>query len=156
MEQEEKPKKHGGVTNYFQGATIHNLVINGNMTKNGSEYFNGEKRKIAGVTPQVVSSALSRCDGYLWGSAAYTVAFCVCRDSYEGWTDNATDFERKMRDQGIDLADGTINTALFHNPYMKFDISKWVDLGAMDRVIKLRDEFSQQVNIILQKNKKAV
>ena len=39
METSEKLERFGGIYNYFQGATIHNLVINGNMTKNGSENF---------------------------------------------------------------------------------------------------------------------
>ena len=39
MENEEQKPKQGGIVNYFQGATIHNLVINGNMTKNGTENY---------------------------------------------------------------------------------------------------------------------
>ena len=39
METSEKLERCGGIYNYFQGATIHNLVINVNMTKNGSENF---------------------------------------------------------------------------------------------------------------------
>ena len=155
METEEKPKQRGGITNYFQGATIHNLVINGNMTKTGSEYFNSEKHKMTGVTPFMVGRALKQCEAYIWGYAAYSVAFCVCRDNYDGWPDNATDFERKMRDQGIDLPEGTINTALSRNAFMRFDIDKWEENGALDRVIKLRDEFKQQVAFAMTNNKLA-
>ena len=36
---EEIPHHSGGIYNYFQGATIHNLVINGNMNKHGSEHY---------------------------------------------------------------------------------------------------------------------
>ena len=36
---EEIPHHSGGIYNYFQGATIHNLVINGNMNKSGSEHY---------------------------------------------------------------------------------------------------------------------
>lgn len=39
MEQEETPHHHGGIWNYFQGATIHNLVINGNMSRSGTESY---------------------------------------------------------------------------------------------------------------------
>lgn len=40
MEQQEETSQHfGGIYNYFEGATIHNLVINGNMSKSGNEYF---------------------------------------------------------------------------------------------------------------------
>ena len=43
MELEETPHHHhGGIYNYFQGATIHNLVINGNMNKNGNDYYQEE------------------------------------------------------------------------------------------------------------------
>ena len=46
MEQQEETSQHfGGIYNYFEGATIHNLVINGNLSKSGNEYYNntGEK-----------------------------------------------------------------------------------------------------------------
>jgi hypothetical protein len=29
----------GSIVNYFQGATINNLVINGNMNRKGTEYY---------------------------------------------------------------------------------------------------------------------
>ena len=103
----------------------------------------------------MVGRALKQCEAYIWGYAAYSVAFCVCRDNYDGWTDNATDFERKMRDQGIDLPEGTINTALSRNAFMRFDIDKWEENGALDRVIKLRDEFKQQVAFAMTNNKLA-
>ena len=39
---------NGGITNFFEGATIHNLVINGNMTKSGTEnyYSSHEKEQV--------------------------------------------------------------------------------------------------------------
>lgn len=40
METTETPQHSGGIYNYFQGATINNLVINGNMTKTGTESYN--------------------------------------------------------------------------------------------------------------------
>ena len=40
METTETPQHSGnGIYNYFQGATINNLVINGNMTKSGEEHY---------------------------------------------------------------------------------------------------------------------
>lgn len=39
MESTETPQHVGGIVNYFQGATIHNIVINGNMTKRGTEHY---------------------------------------------------------------------------------------------------------------------
>jgi len=43
--EEETPQHHNGITNYFQGATIHNMVINGNMTRSGTEYYIGENQR---------------------------------------------------------------------------------------------------------------
>ena len=48
MEPKDNGTEHasgGGIVNYFQGATIHNLVINGNMTKSGQDHFNGMGQK---------------------------------------------------------------------------------------------------------------
>ena len=40
MEKEENMEmKKGGIINFFDGATINNMVINGNMTKSGTEHF---------------------------------------------------------------------------------------------------------------------
>ena len=43
--EEETPHHHNGITNYFQGATIHNLVINGNMNRSGTENYYGERQQ---------------------------------------------------------------------------------------------------------------
>ena len=96
------------------------------------------------VSMDVICSALNRCRAFLWGNAAYAVAFCVCRDLF-GWQDNASLFERQLQGQGIDLPIGTINTAISRNAYMRLNISKWGASDAMERVLKLRDEFSRQV-----------
>ena len=49
MEKEENMEmKKGGIINFFDGATINNLVINGNMTKSGTEHFcsrNGDMKE---------------------------------------------------------------------------------------------------------------
>ena len=47
MEQSDSPIGHhlGGITNYFQGATIHNLVINGNMTRSGQEHYHATHKQ---------------------------------------------------------------------------------------------------------------
>ena len=39
---EETSHRRGGTYYYFEGATIHNLVINGNMSKTGPEYHGQE------------------------------------------------------------------------------------------------------------------
>lgn len=58
METTEKPEQNGGIINYFQGATIHNLVINGNMTKNGTENFFGESTQSS--TPNYSDEQVAR------------------------------------------------------------------------------------------------
>ena len=94
-----------------------------------------------------VKAALSKCGPYIWGNAAYTVAFCVCRDEY-GWQDNASYFERQMELLGIPLPQGTINAAMSRNPYMKLKTDKWDKNGAMERVLRLRDEFRSQMAFV--------
>ena len=111
--------------------------------------FNPDDRLRAnslGTVPSesVVKQALSKCGPYIWGNAAYTVAFCVCRDEY-GWQDNASYFERQMEQQGIPLPQGTINATMSRNPYMKLKTDKWDKNGAMERVLKLRNEFRLQM-----------
>lgn len=62
METLEQPQQHGGIYNYFQGATINNLVINGNMTKNGPENYNSQEKKNTYSDTQI-AQALSRIVG---------------------------------------------------------------------------------------------
>lgn len=151
METTEKPEqKRGGATinNYFQGATINNLVINGNMTKSGPDQFHNESKPKMHATEGQVAQALMRCAAYIWGNAAYSVAFCTLRDAYD-WGDNATDFERKLAGQGISIPEGTVNSAMFRNPWMKYHIDKWEENQASERAIKLRDMFKQMLGEIV-------
>lgn len=63
METLEKPQQHGGIYNYFSGATINNLVINGNMTKNGPENYNSNQEKKNTYSDTQIAQALSRIVG---------------------------------------------------------------------------------------------
>ena len=72
-----------------------------------------------------------------------------------GWQDNASYFERQMQQQGIVFPPGTINTTISRNPFMKLNVDKWDGNGVMERVIKLRDEFQQQVGFAEQCKQKA-
>jgi len=58
--------KHGGIVNHFGGATIHNLVINGNMTKNGTEYYGDHSSDIpvSAYTDEVVGNAILALNGH--------------------------------------------------------------------------------------------
>lgn len=149
MEDKEKEVHFGGIFNYFEGATINNLVINGNMTKSGTEQYqnNSSRRSTTNVTADALAQALEQCKPYIWGNAAYSVAFCVCRDEYH-MENNTSNFERMLGDSGITLPAGTINASISRNPWMKYHIDKWEENGAMDRVLKLRDEFKRQLDIL--------
>ena len=137
-----------GNTVYVQGSYVDvhdNEVVNLSIDKAGEVHVGGgqqTERREAGA--DIVKQALSKCGPYIWGNAAYTVAFCVCRDEY-GWQDNASYFERLMEQMGISLPQGTINATMSRNPYMKLKTDKWDKNGAMERVLKLRDEFRLQM-----------
>lgn len=150
---EETPQhRHGGIYNYFQGATIHNLVINGNMTKNGSEKYNSSSEK-KNISSEQMVSALKQCGDYIWGHAAYSIIFCVCRDVYH-MGDNASQYERMLAEQGIMIPTGTINTAMSRNQWLKFHIDSWEENGASQRALKLRDVFMEKVKTLLANSKK--
>ena len=147
MEQTENEIHHhrGGIYNYFQGATIHNIVINGNMTKSGSEYYQERKEEKECASAERVVQVLRTCSDFIWGNAAYTVAYCACRDLY-GWQDNASWFERQLILQGITMPEGTINATLSRNPYMKLHVGKWKENGAKERVLRLMDVFCERMD----------
>ena len=62
MEKEETGQRQSGIFNYFEGATIYNLVINGNMNKSGKDYFN-HKEKEQKFTDEQIASALAAING---------------------------------------------------------------------------------------------
>lgn len=148
METTEQTKRHGGIYNYFQGATINNLVINGNMTKSAPDHFhNASSKSQNSVSGEQVVKALSLCKAYIWGNAAYSVIFCVCRDIYH-MENNTSSFERMLNDCGIELPLGTINNAMSRNPWMKYHIDRWEENGVKERVLKLRDEFRTKIGAL--------
>ncbi len=57
----------GGILNFFQGATIHNIVINGNMEKHGTDnYYSGGKEskpERPKCTDQQIAHALMTING---------------------------------------------------------------------------------------------
>lgn len=66
MEPTETPQhQHGGIYNYFQGATIHNMVINGNMQKNGTENYREcrEVKEKPVYTDEQIANALQAING---------------------------------------------------------------------------------------------
>jgi hypothetical protein len=124
------------------------MTINNNM----GDSHEGEQPQGEVCGSEQIAMGLRSVKYMLWGNAAYSVPFCVCRDVF-GWDDNVSNFERKMAEQGIIFPEGTIYTAMSRNPYLKLHIDKWEENGAMERALKLRDEFRQQVLSIMTKNK---
>ena len=144
---DEQTQPTGGIVNYFQGATINNLVINGNMSRSGTEYYGAEAQRThtaRKATTEEVVSAVTACTGFMWGPAAMAVIFGACRDIYD-WTDNASQFERTMRMRNIYCPEGTVSNTFRHNPYMRSHVDTWAQLGASRRVLRLLSAFEQEV-----------
>ena len=100
------------------------------------------------ISGEQVVSALKQCGAYIWGNAAYSIAFCVCRDAYH-MGDNASQYERILNKRGIMVPAGTINTAMSRNQWMKYPIESWEENGASERALKLRNAFKEQVEMLL-------
>ena len=148
MEDLTNTEKSGGIVNNFGGATIHNLVINGNMTKNGTEYYGDQTQTNNNgicATADDVAEAAKACSSLIWGPAALAVIYGVSRDIYH-LQENATDFEKSMSLRQLNCPPGTIANTFRHNPYMKSHVSRWIALGAKSRVIKLMDMFQDVMN----------
>ena len=66
MQSTETPQHLGGIVNYFQGATIHNIVINGSMIRKGREYYNEshkEKKKPGAYSDKQIAKAIEAICG---------------------------------------------------------------------------------------------
>ena len=64
MEQQENPAERVGIYNYFQGAHINNIVINGTMNKGGDNIYNHEeKQNSTSYNDEQVAEALSKIVG---------------------------------------------------------------------------------------------
>lgn len=61
MESTETPQQCGGVVNFFQGATIHNIVINGNMNRRGREHYRTTAHETK-LTPQATPRQATHSD----------------------------------------------------------------------------------------------
>lgn len=100
------------------------------------------------ISSDQMVTALRLCSAYIWGNAAYSIGFCVCRDAYN-MGDNASQYERKLNKRGIMIPAGTINTAMSRNPWMKYPIDSWEENGASERALRLRDALMEQVEMLL-------
>jgi hypothetical protein len=126
------------------------LENHGPVTYNAPQYYNSVPKteetppNIKKVEPDQIMKALMLCKAYIWGNAAYTVAFCVIRDDYNN-AESVSSFERMLNERGIVLPEGTLNAAISRNPWMRYNVDKWEENGAMERAIKMRDFFRQQM-----------
>ena len=126
------------------------LENHGPVTYNAPQYYKSAPKteeappNTKKVEPDQIMKALMLCKAYIWGNAAYTVAFCVIRDDYNN-AESVSSFERMLNERGIELPEGTLNAAISRNPWMRYNVDKWEENGAMERAIKMRDFFRQQM-----------
>lgn len=126
------------------------LEYHGPVTFNAPQYYNSAPKteetppKTKKAEPNQIMKALMLSKAYIWGNAAYTVAFCVIRDDYNNG-ESVSSFERMLNERGIELPEGTLNAAISRNPWMRYNVDKWEENGAMERAIKMRDYFRQQM-----------
>ena len=100
------------------------------------------------VTPEQVMEALKGCKGIFSSMASYAIAFCVCRDLFHVG-DNMASFERGLRENGVEITEGSIDTAVRRSPYMKYHVDKWEENGADERTLKRRDVFRERMEEVL-------
>lgn len=109
-----------------------------------------QRETTSSVTAEQVVEALKGCKGIFSSMASYAVAFCVCRDLFH-MGNNMSAFERGLRENGIEITDGTINSAISRSNYMKLPIDKWRENGASERTLKLLDMFREKMNDVLKR-----
>ena len=107
-----------------------------------------QRETTSSVTPEQVVEAVKGCKGIFSSMASYAIAFCVCRDLYH-MEDNMASFERRLRENGIEITEGSIDTAIRRSPYMKYHVDKWRENGADERVLKRRDKFIDSMREVL-------
>ena len=63
----DQPRPRVSIANYFEGATIHNMVINGTMNRNGDEHYYANETKAPmvenGYTDEVIDRAITALNG---------------------------------------------------------------------------------------------
>ena len=98
-----------------------------------------------------LTKAIEACQKYFWGSSAYAVVFCVCRDRYD-IEDNMTAFERRMgsitdkKDRILKCPKGTLTNAFTNNSIFKYPINQWDTKNPLRRIITLRDKLIEQLD----------
>ena len=103
MEKETEQTKFGGIVNYFQGATIHNVnFISGSVTKNGGEhYYNSEKKKDSSeVSDEKIAQAIMAINGDKkpLNSKRKWAAVYWCLRWYCNFPNNVKDFCERVKE----------------------------------------------------------
>ena len=100
----------------------------------------------------MLGKTVKTCGDIIWGNAAMSVIYCVCRDAYKR-KDSAASFERAMMSQGIDCPLGTVSNAMRNNPFLKLEMRKWKANGAKLRVLNLARVFMRNMELERQKQR---
>jgi hypothetical protein len=158
MEREETPQaRRGGIVNYFQGATINNLIINGNMNKYGTEHYQsgGKAEQATSYSDEQVIEAAKRCQALFWASSAWAVVYRILQSDF-GELRNVSQFETDMEQltQQMDwrCSAGTITMGLRNNPVLRDKPEEWKKNGAMSRILILQDDFGKAMKAVLREN----
>lgn len=145
------------IVNNFQGVTIHNLVINGNMNKNGTEYYQagGKRAADSAYTDEVVIEAVKRCQPLFWASSAWAVVYRILQTEY-GESRSVSQFEADMEQltQQMDwqCSTGTIAMALRNNAVLRDKPEAWKRNGAMTRILVLKEDFGNAMEEVMKAN----
>lgn len=138
----------------FQGAILHEPQIV--IAQSGAKVVYKEVKvadtntEVTQVTDEQVADAIEKSQSLFWAQSAWAVVFCVCRD-YLGMTDNMTEFERYVkklpftRQLPYGCPEGTIQTTLKNNPYMKLSIDKWQNNGGKERAVRLAENLAREL-----------
>ena len=140
------------IVNYFNGATIHNLVINGNMNKNGTEYYQADSRVQEESQPMVVRrptddmiiEGVRRCQAFFWAGAAWAVVYRVLQSDYDE-SRSVTQFEEDMflPSEGLNYrcSPRAVAMGMQNNTVLRSKPEAWEKEGAKSRILTLRDAF---------------
>lgn len=162
METEETPHHSGGIYNYFQGATIHNIVINGNMTKSGPEnYYAGREEKPhedrVATREMMSQAAKATLDGGYWKSQrSWSVTFVVyCIWGYKG---KVSDFVTEATEWPDGVAERvTCNRdaveKLKNTYYFSKNIKEWRSNGVPEQYCILGEQLDAELERLLLENR---
>lgn len=156
MESTETPQHVGGIVNYFQGATIHNIVINGNMTKRGAEHYHTQEAKSMkqDTTTSGLPTRETMCQaveagvkaGLWWGNQSWAVVYRVYQ--MKGYTGGLSDFVREAQTWPLELA-ATCTYDAVQKPIAKGTMigqpEKWLANGAPQQAVALAESLLTEV-----------